>query len=380
MPIFDEIYRTDGYPKSRNESLFAYLNRSTDPDVAKKRRIIEKWYESYLEDGQMDIKGRFRSKRDDALQSAFFELELYQLLSGLGCTAKVHPEIEGLSTHPDFLVNYKDQSFYLEAKVVDPESRAFRLNRNEQNVIDKLNSLPSDGFRIGVDMEGKLSSTLSRQKVTGPFIKLLEDNDPDKVQRIIDQGRMYDAPFETLRCGDWVLTGWLCPIPPDDRNGSSVRPVVIHPYKAMFLGVRTSVMDALKEKAGKYGKPSSPLVVAISSMDPFFHEGYPELDVLFGEEVYFPETRRRGRKANGFWHESASLQVSAVWFFHRVDVLNLFGLPDKASACLYINPSLEAVRLPKALYHLTYATSSVSEGMRRVNRVQGENVGSVLGL
>ena len=380
MKIFDEVERNDQSWMRRDESLFEYHNRAADPYIFSIRNTIEKWFQSYPTEGKKDLQKRLRSVRDDQFQGAFFELLLHQMLFNLGCNTRVHPKIECVNASPDFLVNEGDYSCYIEAKSVDSKSSSFALNPDEQDVINKLNSLDSPYFHIGVDMEGKLSKTLSNAEVRRPFIKLLENYGPDEVQRIIDDGSMYDAPSETISHGGWTLKGWLHPISSHGRDNRQASRMVLYPYKARFLDIKTSVVNALKEKASKYGKPAFPLVLAISSMDPFFQAREAELEVLFGKGVYLPEMQEYGRMKNGFWHDQWSSRVSAVWIFHRADVLNLCSLPDKVSACLYINPSLEEVRLPKALHRLTHVTATISGGMGRINWVEGDNVGSVLGL
>ncbi len=380
MSIFKEFERSDYAGMKSGEPLFSYWDRCADPWVSYVRTTINEWFYTYPEQGRADIAGRFRSRRDDELHSAFFELLLHRLLLNLGCVTKVHPDVSGVSTHPDFLVDDGPYSCYLEAKTVGANSSPFTLHPNEQNVINKLESLKSLDFYIGVEVEGDLRRSLGKAEVTRPFIKLLADNNPDDVQRLIDEGGSRNAPFEVLEDNEWTLRGYLLPKSPGHSYEYASDRIVIYPYSAEFLDFRTPTLAALKEKAGKYGQPQFPLVIAICSLDPWFHGREAAVDTLVGKKVRISEPPGYGHLQDGFWWESVSSRVSAVWIFHRVDILNLFSQPNLASACLYINPNKDNILLPQALFQFGSAEINCREEKRVIHWEEGATVSSGLGL
>ena len=114
---------------------------------------------------------------------------------------EIHPEVpEGT---PDFRLARGGKRVYVEAKTVGPESDPFHRRPNEQDALNKLNTLKSSHFRIAVDMEGRLLKTLKREVVTRKFKGLLEayEKCPEKVQRVIDARGRDAAPHEKIECG-----------------------------------------------------------------------------------------------------------------------------------------------------------------------------------
>lgn len=83
----------------------------------------------------------------------------HELLTRLGFSLEVHPEIAGSDDRPDFLVCRDNRRFYLEATVRGQRSGPFTRHPNEKDVIEKLNTLVSADFGVTVHMEGTLSRT-----------------------------------------------------------------------------------------------------------------------------------------------------------------------------------------------------------------------------
>src|SRR5260370_26729319 len=122
MPLFDaNVVSIGDRPKRYAESTFDYYNRSARRDVARVKALLEDWLSRFPLDGQHDLRQRFRSDSDRQHYGAFFELYLHELLTRLGYSVEVHPNIEE-ATHPDFLVSRNGvRSFYVEA-VIGAES------------------------------------------------------------------------------------------------------------------------------------------------------------------------------------------------------------------------------------------------------------------
>ena len=317
---------------------------------------FDSWIDRFPLKHRKDLRERFRSDDYQHHGGAFFELFLHELLIRLGFSLKVHPKITGASTTPDFLVCHGDQYFYLEATVTGQESGPFTRNRNEQDVINKINTLTSIDFHIGVHREGKLTRTLGRERVVRPFKELLEANNPEVVQCLIEGKGPTAAPSRRIECGSWNLQGWLVPIPPEKRGSSRAQQLVIDPYRANWTNPVIPVRKALKKKAHKYGKLDAPLIVAVNARDMFYNGKDQDMEVLFGKEqlLYSRENPDLppvpDREPSGVW--SRDRGMDAVWRFQRVDTLNLY---HNASSCLYINPHRTNVALPDPLFRLPHA-------------------------
>ena len=337
---------------NRRKGMKMYFHDNESRDLNK----FGPWFDKYPLKHRKDLRERFRSDDDQHHGGAFFELFLHELLTRLGFSLKVHPKITGASTTPDFHVCHGDQHFYLEATVTGQVSGPFTRNRNEQDVINKLNTLTSMDFQIGIHMEGKLSTTLGRERVVRPFKELLNAHNPDEVQRLIDEKGPTAAPSRRIECRSWSLQGWLKPVALEKRGSSRAQQLVLDSYRALWTNPVIPVRKALKKKARKYGNLDAPLVVAVNARDMFYNGKDHDLEVLLGKErlLYSRENPDLpsvpDRELNGVWSQNS--RIDAVWRFQRIDFLNLW---HNASACLYTNLHKTNVELPDALFRLPYA-------------------------
>ena len=341
------------------------------------RNRFESWFKGFPHEHQKDLRERFQSDDEQNHEGAFFELFLHELLTRLGFSLKVHPEITGTSARPDFLVCHDNQRFYLEATVTGQEAGPFTRNRNEQDVINNLNTLTSPHFYITIHIEGKLSRTLSKKEVVRPFEELLDAHDPDEVQRLMDERGRNSAPSQKIECGDWCLEGWLRPISPEKRNRDSTRRLILGDNCAALTDCAGPVRKALKRKAQKYRNLDAPLVIAVHTRDLFYNGRDHDMDVLFGDEQLLyskerPESRPElVRKPNGIWSQDS--RIDAVLSFQRIDLWNLW---HNASARLYINPYNSNATLPDALFHLPYAKGY--DG--KMKWCEGADIGQLVGV
>ena len=360
--LFDDIERSELKSDTPSESLFRVMNHYDWPGATRIRNRFESWFKKFPFAHQKDLRGRFRSDIDQNHEGAFFELFLHELLTRLGFSLKVHPEITGASTRPDFLVCHDDQRFYLEATVTGQEAGPFTRNQNEKDVINNLNTLTSPHFYITIHIEGKLSRTLSKKEVICP---------------LIDERGRNAAPSQKIEFGDWCLEGWLRPISPEKRKRDSTRRLILGDNRAVPTDCAGPVRKALQKKAQKYRNLDAPLVVAVHTRDLFYNGQDHDMEVLFGEGQLLyskehPELPSEfDRKPNGVWsHDS---RIDAVLSFQRVDLWNLW---HNASACFYINPHNSNAALPNALFRLPHSKGYDGE----MKRFEGADIGQLVGV
>ena len=377
MSLFENIERTHVDDRDLGESTYSFLNRSAQPGVGRTRKLLESWFEKVDAVSRNDLQARFRSRDDQFHEGAFFELFLHELLTRLGFVIDIHPNIKGGSKHPDFLARHPDGGrFYLEATVVGELSGPFTRSANEQDVIDKLNTLTSSHFRIGVHMDGELLRTLARKDVIPPFQELMNAYTTDEVKHKIDAGRMYAAPSQKIKCGNWTLEGWLVPNSAQDRSIVHSPQLVMEPYRAMRTDSVSRVKKALMKKAGNYGPLDAPLIVAVNARDMFYNGKRNDKEMLFGKEqlVYSGErldsSAHIDRIPDGLWSQNS--KIDAVMRFQRVDFWNLIN----ATVCLYTNPQKTNLVLSGTLFRLPHA--ELRDG--HMKWFEGEDITHLVGV
>lgn len=377
MTLFDDIERDELQTGTRFVSLFRDINYYDWAGADKARNRLESWFEKYPDPHKTDLRARFRSGDDYNHEAAFFEVFLHELLIRLGFSLTVHPEIPDTEDRPDFLACRDNQRFYLEATVTGKEAGPYTRNRNEQDVINKLNRLSSPNFRMTIHIQGKLSQTLSYDRVVCPFRKLLDDNEPDEVQRKINEHGRNEAPSKRIKCGGWSLEGWLWPISPKQRRKGLERPFIIGNHRAQRTDCVTPVRKAIKNKAKKYGELDAPFIVAVHSRDPFYHDRDHDMEVLFGNErlLYFEDQPdlppKLDCKHNGIWPGQS--RIDAFLRFYGVDLRNLW---HSATACLYVNPYKSGPGLPVNFFRLPHAMGR--DG--KMEWSEGEEITEILGI
>ena len=376
--LFDDIERSPLDIDNAPTSAYQCLNRYEWPEGARIREFFESWFKRYPREDQAGLRSRFRLTENHAHEGALFELFLHELFTRLDCVLTVHPEISGVSTRPDFLVQHGSQSSFLEASTVGRKLGPFTGNKNSQDVIDKINELTSPDFYIGIHMEGKLSTTLGRKDVIPIFQELLSAHDPDEVQHLIDEGDQYAAPSRRIECENWSLEGWLCPISREEQEkGIRRQQIVIEPFRAEWTDSVTPMQKALKTKARKYGQLHLPYVVAINARDIFYNGRDNDLEVLFGKQQLLysldnPDLpTQMDRKPDGIWPRYG--KIDAVMMFQKVDLWNL----QNASLCLYLNPYKNSgSALPDILFRLPHAKGC--DGV--IQFFEGEDVVKLVGV
>ena len=383
MKLFDDnVNERPVYPA---QSKFALVNYypETHFDI---RRKCECWFQHILSTNQhdpgkrkhlLDLRNSFRSLENGQHDGAFFELVLHEVFLRLGFHVEIHPEVpEGT---PDFRLTQGGKRVYVEAKTVGPGSDPFHRSPNEQDAINKLNTLRSPNFRIAVDMEGRLLKTLKSEVVTRKFKGLLDayEKCPETVRQVIDARGRDAAPHEKIECGDWSLTGWLVPRPQDTRSKPSEPPIVIGPHHAKRLDPRAPVRDALHVKAKRYKTLDAPLVVAVNALIPHYNGMEHDMEVLWGDKciVYGlgpDDTPLYSYRRNGFWWQRNQERPAAILTFWHADIRNV----SQAHGCLHLNPRITPSDLPDSFVRLPH--SEASDGV--VIKAEGESVAEILGF
>ena len=380
MQLFDDdLSRTDTTWKRRREPSFSFLNRAARPEFSSIRPLVESWYERFPAGARDDVRGRFRHNDERAHAGAFFELFVHELLTRLGASVEVHPNIPSITTHPDFRADFEGSPVYVEAVDSNPPSSLSASDPLEDEVLDAIDDLDSPKYFITVETSGKLFTAPSHALVVRPFAELMASHDPDEVQHLIDAEGFLAAPSKEVAHETWRLRGTLQPKSPAKRGDGSTHTIGIGPAKGGMEDRSTPVKNALVKKAGKYGEPDAPHIVAVNAHDVFNRDD--EMDALFGKEQPFFRTDQPAdplgpsREPDGVWITGGPAprytRLAAVLLFRGIAPWSLNG----AYACLYLNP-FTSERPPENMLRLPHAAAR--DGTMQWS--EGEDIGQLFGL
>jgi hypothetical protein len=196
MPLFEPSTTPAGQrPKRYLEPIYAYYRDSERPGVAAIRALLEEWFLEVPVDERLDLRQRFRSPIERQHRSAIFELFLHHSLLRCGFEVEFHPDIAGVTTHPDFLVRRNGQAlFYFEAIAVSnsagEEAAANRMNQ----VYDSLNNLQSPDFYLGLRVEGAPQTPVPAARLRTALARWLAELDLEVIRRCYLEDRHEDVP------------------------------------------------------------------------------------------------------------------------------------------------------------------------------------------
>jgi hypothetical protein len=314
MRLFDEFERRDASRSPESEGLFTFLNRSSRPDVGNIRAELERWFESYPADDQAELLSKFRDRRQHG--SAWWELYLHRLFTLLGFEVGVHPELEEVSTRPDFEVTGPTGGFLLEgatteAGLVEPG----RDGTREGWILDALNAAPHANFFVSLRFRLVGQQRPRNVEIAGPATAWLNGLDADQILATSN------FPEQEFVFRDWSVRLRAIPRSPASRGVHDGDVLVgMGPGTGGFVNDRQRMLAKLRDKSGKYGTPGLPIVVAVNLLSTFGDEGAVE-QALFGSLAIRvpiggdPTSAETFRQQDGFWMRDGqplATRVSAV--------------------------------------------------------------------
>lgn len=332
--LFDSRDRSDSSPKLDGEREFAFLNRSSRPEMGRVRDLLERLVTQYPTEHRTDLVARIRSNNDTEFESATFELLLHELLRRLGYDLELHPALSnGKLTRPDFLLRREGaQGVFLEATSV---SSVASISPAEEalmgTTLDALRKASHPDFRISIQSSGAPTTQASGSRLRKDVLRWLDALDPEA------KG---DSPRLTWVYEGWRLTMSAVPLSAARRgtSGSLVGAV----SRGSWVNNWEPISDAVRHKGRRYGNLDAPLVVAVNAGS-FHTDVRDEIQALFGQETVTLAVDESeadpsfGRAPNGAFRGPEgprSTRVSAVWMFNAVSPYTI----SSRRHMLYINP------------------------------------------
>jgi hypothetical protein len=307
--VFDQLERSDGSPAGHAESNAEFLNRVHTPYWEAVRTLIEEWFGRLCADAQADVRARLRSRDDRQFRAAFWELYLHETLTRAGYRVTCHPEVDGTTRRPDFLVEGIGEPFYVEARAASESDDEITADRRRSRVYDSLDRLDSPNFYLWIDVEGEGTADLGIRKLRTQLERWLSTFDPDEVHKQLTESEdIRSIPPYEWEDRDWYLVFRPWPKPPESRGGDDIRPLgVFGPGSAAMVDDATPIRKALDDKGGAYGQLPHPYIVAVRTAT-FTADEFDILNVLYGSlQVRFSigpngETATREVRApDGYW-------------------------------------------------------------------------------
>ena len=314
MRLFGRYERSDASRSPECEDMFTFLNRSARPDVVNIRAEIERWFKSYPADNQAELLSKFRNRRQHG--SAWWELYLHRLFTLLGFEVEVHPELDGVSTRPDFEVTRPTGQFLLEAAtteagIVEPG----RDGTREGWIIDALNAAPHANFFVSLRFRLVGQQRPRNVEIAGPVAAWLDGLEADEILATSN------FPEQEFVFRDWRIRLRAIPKSPEWRGVHDGDVLVgMGPATGGFVNDRERMLAKLRDKSGKYGAPGLPIVVAVNLLSTFGEERAVE-QALFGSLAIHvpiggdPTSAETFRQQDGFWMRDGqplATRVSAV--------------------------------------------------------------------
>lgn len=224
------------------------------------------WLERYPKKHLNEMNKRIHSDDFHQFMSAYFELQIYCILSKLDCEIEIHPQFSQSQTSVDFGVSNKaDGGFYIEAKVCLGDSE-FRTNKNEEDVVEKIEKeFPNLQYQIWLKSYGRLKKTISKKRLKR------------KIQTLLDTGEEQE-----IRIGDWRMIITRDPI----QNGKT-RGRIWGPIKSGYMDGSPLIKKSLRKKSEDWKKKciTNPFVIAINACHFEYGSCYDEIKAIYPENI-----------------------------------------------------------------------------------------------
>jgi hypothetical protein len=319
MKLFDEQDRTDPSPCREGEDGYSFLNRVDTPFWAQVRDLLESFFSRYPVEDSESLRRDFRARLPGRHYAAWWELYLHELFLRLGYEVTIHPAVDGSERKPDFGLRRDSSELLVEASVVFSG-----LGGGEEEtgaapswMLAAFEDLENPHFFVSIhEITARGEEQLKRAEIVSPIEGWLAGLDPDQVAREYEEERRF--PLLRIQRRGWEIELEALPVQPEARGRSGHRVLGSGPVMAGWVDDIGQLESKLKVKAGRYGRPEVPYVIAVLSLSGFM-ERIDIAQALFGREAVVisgPEDAGRlVRQQNGFLFrggEPINTRVSAV--------------------------------------------------------------------
>lgn len=349
-PLFDEVSRTDGSPSTHQESSYDFMNRVAGDYWRHPRALMQEWLDHVEhQTDYTDLRQRLRSRDDEQFRSAFLELYLHEALLRAGYDVTVHPDVDGTTTHPDFLAERRGDRFYVEAIAPGSTPSARAAAQRRAVLFDTVNKLDDPNFMLWLDELVEGVSPPPAARLRSDLRRWLGQLDPDT------PWDSDSAPSHQWQREGWSITFKAIPKKPGARgrrpNG---RAIGVYGHTGVgWIDDAPAIRKALTSKHREYGDLDAPFIIAVGT---YIHDRdrwhttnamYGALAVQVSEGPDGEMTTRELRQPDGYFGSPPDWQhrnVSAVLLVNQLMPYHL----QRAEVTLWRHPD-PAHHLPDQL-------------------------------
>ena len=308
-PLFADWQRQDASKADDEETTWSFLDRVADPALARVRCCLNEWFERYPREHRKGLRGRLASGDNVEFHGAWFELYLHELHRRLGFSLEVEPDLPGVPTHPDFLLERHGEQFFLEATVIGDRDGAGRARRIDR-IVSSLNRIENPDFGLFFDIEAEGNDSPPMREVRKRVTRWLADL--DWAEERAKQAASFN--FETMQLhtesvGAWDFSFRAWPRRPEVR-GQRDPAILAGPSDGAAFDHPQTLLDRLTNKADKYGDPPHPVIIAVR-IDRLSADSEDMATALMGPTIGYVDpakpagpTLPGGRGTGLFRHES----------------------------------------------------------------------------
>lgn len=282
MELFKARARTDRSPRRPDEPSFAFLDRTGSDFFVPVRELLQRWLNALPAEDRPGVAGNLSSGEDDMFDSAFWELYLHRMLTGAGHDVEIHPDVPGISKHPDFLV-HGHEPFYVEAVSVGYSPGKRSSERRLHDVEAVLGEARVDGWTLSFNWQRigsqPLKATRLRAQLLSWLSGLSRDHQLQARQHLNQPGHSPKLPLLVFDEAGWKLDFTALPV-----SSNRVPLVSISGAgRASSPNNEPGLCRVLSNKSRRYGDGLPyPLVTAVLSNTEFPTRLYEIQPTLYG--------------------------------------------------------------------------------------------------
>jgi hypothetical protein len=198
-PLFEDRARDDLRYHQPGETSFDLLDRTSRPELEWPRRYLNAWFDAWPADGREELRSRLRAKDQANVDGAFWELYLHEVHRRLGFKLVREPELSERTNRPDFLVQTRDESFFLEATVFGPSDNEVARKKREDIVTAAVEAAFHPDFFIRLKTVAPGSEQASPLAITQAVEKWMATLDWEAEYARLLAGDHHDEPAHIER-------------------------------------------------------------------------------------------------------------------------------------------------------------------------------------
>ena len=321
MTVFDPIERTEALPANHLISKFDYLNESGRLAAQQVRDNVERMFARYPATHADEMYRRLRSRDDTLHQSAFFELALHELLIRQGFTIEEVEPVLANGRAPDFLVaSPQGVRFYLEATLASGQPTATAgAERRMREALQAIDDVHAPDFFLSLRPRGTPERPVASARLRRDVQRFVNGLDHAAVVADLAAGR----PYPTFEREEHGAAFRIEAVPKNTPGGGNARAIGVRMMAPIQVQPQETIKSAVLGKAGRYGDPDLPFVIAVNSLEDYARADDAE-DALFGSSAVAINAAgedRWIREPDGVWHTPNGpgySRVSAVLSTERV--------------------------------------------------------------